>query len=69
MCAAEGLSDLCSREVNTWSAGAVSPGSQFSIFHFCSFKSLHFFICIICMNAMHCVKNVERHITVCWSKA
>lgn len=52
-CAAEGSSDLCSREGNTRSAGAVSPGRHFSIFHFCSFKSLHFLICIICMNAMH----------------
>lgn len=67
--AAEGLSDLRSREVNTVSGGSFSWKAFFYLpFLFLQIASF-LKIRIISMDAMHCVKNVERHITVWWSEA
>lgn len=61
--------DLCGREVNVWSAGLFQYQRWISIFHFVisahfTFHLYHLYV----FNALS-VKNVERLITVWWSKA
>lgn len=57
--AAEGLSDLCSREVNTRSAGAVSPWRHFflsSIFVL-SNRFIFYFVWMPCIKCQECRKT------------
>lgn len=61
------IDNLDTREVNAWSAGSVSTRRRISNFHFqliSPFDLYHLYEC----NALS-VKNVERIITLWWSKA